>query len=98
MRAVFRRILGWEPGISLGQWVYDKVVGNWALLSSLFGGGLMSYAAAVTEWIAPWGALGWGSIGLVSAILILLALSVSRYAYSVAESRRAQATYLTALS
>lgn len=52
-----KRLLRIEPGISLAQWAYDKYA---AATLSLGAGGLVSYLAAITDWMKPWGPLGLG--------------------------------------
>ena len=77
---VLLRLLKIEPGVTLGQWLYDRITNNWAWLVALFAGSGMSYLAVISQWIKPWGPIGYGAIGLVSALLIYLGLS---YGYAL---------------
>jgi hypothetical protein len=72
----FFRLIRYEPGISLGQWAYDRIASNWDRLVAIFVGvGGMSYLASITDWIKDWGPAGIGAIGIVSALIIWIGLS-----------------------
>src|SRR5689334_3123324 len=65
-----------EPGISLGQWAFDRVSNNWDRLAALFvGGGGMSYLASITDWVKSYGPVAVGAIGLFSALAIWIGLA-----------------------
>jgi len=49
MLGFFRKILRLEPGISLGQWLWDKIGNNWTWLLSLLSAGGMTYLAALNR-------------------------------------------------
>lgn len=88
-----QRLLRIEPGISLGQWAYDRVSGNWDRVAALFlGGGGMTYLAGVTDWVWPWGPVGVGGIGLLSAISLWLGLSLAQQARAKSLVSRAEAS------
>ena len=88
------RIFKIEPGVTLGQWVYDRIANNWTWIIGLFGGSGMSYLASISEWIKPWGAVGYGSVGLASFLLIYLILTYGYAAVGKARERSAQADYI----
>ena len=67
---LFRQILKLEPGITVGQWCWDRITNNWATLVALLGGAGMSYLAAVSTWLRPYAPLSWGIVGLVACLLI----------------------------
>jgi hypothetical protein len=70
MPNLIQRVLRLEPGITIGQWCWDRVAGNWPALVALVGGGGMSYLASVTSWVNRWGPVAWGATGLLSVLLI----------------------------
>jgi hypothetical protein len=77
-RTWYERLLRIEPGISLTQWGYDRIASNWDRLAAAFiGGGGMSYLAAVTDWMAAWGPLGIGAVGLLAALAVWLVLALA---------------------
>lgn len=82
-----------EPGVSLSQWLYERLSNNWALLLSLFGGGgVMSYFASITDWIVGYGpAAIWGT-GIASALVAWIALSLVAWLLARASESRARAT------
>jgi hypothetical protein len=86
------RILKIEPGISLGQWIADRITHNWNSLVSIFVGlGGMSYLGLLTDWVRAWGPVGVGGIGLFSALLMWIGLSWAQLLRDRAEERRARA-------
>jgi hypothetical protein len=93
MFKIIRQILKLEPGISIGQWCWDRVTGNWVWLLSLSGGGGMGYLAAITSWIAPWGPIGWGAVGLVSFLICMVALASVAAVRGYAKSQNALARF-----
>jgi hypothetical protein len=93
-KGVLARLFKIEPGISLGQWLYDRITNNWTWLVAIFGGGGLSYLAAISEWIKPWGLVGYGAVGLVAALLIYLVLTTGYAAIGKARERNAQAEYI----
>jgi len=56
----------------------------------------MTYLAAVTEWLRPWGPVGWGVIGLLTFLLVAIVLVAGRAIAAWAASRRALARYTEA--
>lgn len=74
-RNLFQRLLRIEPGIALGQWIYDRIVNNWVLLTAVFGGSLMSALAAVSEFLKPYGPFGIGVVALFFILLIWVVVS-----------------------
>ena len=86
-----RRILKLDSPITVGQWIYDRLSGNWVLIVSLLGGVSMTYLAKITEWIRPWGPVGWGVVGLSSALLLALLISLATLVIAQATKRRAEA-------
>jgi hypothetical protein len=75
MPNLLQRALRIEPGITLGQWVYDRIANNWDRLLALFvAGGGMSFLASITQWVEAWGPVGIGAIGFGSAIIAWIGL------------------------
>ncbi|MEP2757862.1 hypothetical protein [Parvibaculum sp.] len=86
-----QRALKIEPGISLGQWIWDRIANNGQTIITLLGGGLMTYLAAVTDWLEPWGPVGYGAVGLVSAVFIAASISSIYAVFSWGKQRSANA-------
>lgn len=84
LRKLYERLVGIEPGVSLGQWAYDRVTQNWGTITALFvSGGGMSYLAGITAWLQAWGPIVWGLGFFVGAAAFL----ICRYLYEVAATR-----------
>lgn len=82
-KSLFHKILRIEPGIALGQWVYDRITANSTALFSLFiAGGGMTYLSFITAWAKQLGPAGIGMIALLSAL-------ISYYLLSLAQTNRA---------
>lgn len=89
---LLRRILRIEPGIALGQWLYDTIAANWPRLVTLFvAAGGMTYLSAITDWAA---ALGPAGIGL----LVITTVLVANILISLAQAMRAKARERNALA
>ena len=88
---LFKRLLKLDSPITVGDWIYTRIVNNWVTIASVLGGLLMAYLAKITDWIRPWGAVGWGFVGLGSALVAAPVLSVVTYAIGAAAKRRAEA-------
>lgn len=92
MANVLQRVLRIEPGVSLGQWLYDRIANNWDRLVALFvAGGGMTYLANITTWIKAWGPFGVGAAGLLSALIAWIALSYAKLLRTNAHLRHVQA-------
>jgi hypothetical protein len=53
--------------------IVDKAIDNWAALTLLItGGGVMTYLAAISLWLQPYGPVAWGAIALVAVLLLAL--------------------------
>ncbi len=89
-RNFLQRLLRIEPGIALGQWVWDRIANNLPLLTALFGGSVMSYLAAISEYFAPYGPFGIGAAALIFVLLIWLTLSLASLLLAKAGVRRAE--------
>lgn len=85
-----QRILRIEPGVSLGQWVYDRITNNWASLLTLIGASGMSFLAAITEWTRAYGPFGIAAIGVFFALLIWFVAVWARKALAAAAVYRAE--------
>ncbi len=94
MGGFFKRIFKIEPEITLGQWAYDRITNNWIWIVSIIGGGGLSYLATITAWIKPWGPVGYGAVGLATALVIYLILSFGYSFIGRARERSAQADYI----
>lgn len=71
-----KNLLRIEPVVSLAWWVYERIGGSWTLLVSLFGGGLMYYLSAISDWLEPWGPIGWAAVGLATFLVLLFSIVV----------------------
>lgn len=72
------RILKIQPGITFGQWFYEKITANWPALLSIFTwGGAGTVLVALTETLRQFAPLSWGLAFLlfsfVGAIVLLSA-------------------------
>ena len=89
------RLLRIEPGISLGQWAYDRIANNWERLVALFvGAGGMSYLAWITTWLKSYGPVGVGGVGLLSGLILWSGLAWAQCLRAKAEERRSRARAL----
>lgn len=92
MTPIINRILKVEPGVSLGQWCYDRVTNNFAILTTIFiGAGGMSVLAIFTQWAKAWGPLVVGAIGLCTASVIFVVYSFVTYLQALSQVRKAEA-------
>jgi hypothetical protein len=67
-----QRILKIEPGIALGQWMYDRITNNWQTILAVAGGGsVVTALTAATTWLNEWGPIAWGGAFFVGAFLAL---------------------------
>jgi hypothetical protein len=73
--SVWRRLMRFEPDVTIGQWIYDRIANNWPWLLATVGGSAMSYLASISKWIEPWGPVGWGAAGLISGLLLYLLIA-----------------------
>ncbi len=94
MASVFRRILRIEAGVSVWQALADHFTGSaitWVI--ALGGGGTMTYLAAISSWVQPWGPVGWGAIGLFSFLVLVTGSALGSYLRSSAVASRALAKF-----
>ncbi len=92
MREWINRLLRIEPGISLGQWAYDRIANNWErIVAAFIAGGGMSYLASITDWMAKWGPFGIGAAGLAAALSTLVGLAWASSLRAQAKVRSAEA-------
>jgi hypothetical protein len=96
---IVSRILKIEPGISLGQWAYDRISHNWDRIGTAFvGAGGMSYLASITDWLAPWGPAGIGGVGLISGLALWIGLAYAQSLRAMTEERRSRVKLHEALT
>ena len=95
-RSLWERIAHLEPGITVGQWIYDRITNNWPWIVAIFGGGGMTYLASISEWLSQWGPVGYGAAGIVAAIALYTASSLGYLAFGYGRERYAFAEYLGA--
>src|SRR5579872_5691880 len=84
MRTFLRRIFRWEPGISLGQWAWDRITANWQWALSLLGtGGFFGWAAVNFDRIAShgWGAVIFAAVGMCCAIALTASFGLIAWRY-----------------
>lgn len=89
MSRFFFRLLRIEPGISLGQWVYDRIVNNWAALVAFAGASMTYYFGVLTEWVRVLGPLGLWLIVLAAGLALWIIASTVGLLRSRAENNRA---------
>jgi hypothetical protein len=86
----WERLLRIEPGISIGQWAYDRIANNWDRLLAVFiAGGGMTYLAAITDWMKAWGPFGIGASALGAMIVVWVGLAWASSLRATAQLRRA---------
>src|SRR5258708_7851914 len=70
---------------AIKDWLFSRLAERWfELMLGFITGGGMGYLAAITDWMAPWGPIGWAATGF-----FFLAVVISFYAlYWWARSRR----------
>jgi hypothetical protein len=89
-RGLFATVARIDPSISVGQWAYDRIIGNWAAIVTIASGGGMTYLASITKWLNHYGPVAWGAVGIGSALVVALIT----YIMSIAKKYRANAYYL----
>jgi hypothetical protein len=68
----------------------DKFIEHWPTLVSLvITGGGMTYLASISDWLKPYGPVGWGAVGMLSILLIV----VVYFIYGISKQRLALADY-----
>lgn len=70
---------------ALGDWILDKVIEKWPWIVTAGAGLAMSWAAAVSDWLARYGPVAWGGVG----ILTMAALALIYWLWSAATRSRA---------
>lgn len=71
-------------------WVLDKIIEHWpVLLTTVIGGGGMSYFAYLTDFLRPYAPFSWGSVGLLSMLII----SACYLLYASAKEKSAISNY-----
>jgi hypothetical protein len=59
-------------GLAIQSYISSWIVEHWLeCISVLFTGGGMAYLAAFTDWMKPWGPIGWAAIGFLSMIIVI---------------------------
>ena len=94
MVGILKRILKIESGVSLWQALADHFTDHileWVM--SLSGGALMAYLSALSAWVNAWGPIGWGAIGILSFLILMLGISIGSYLRAGADSKRALAKF-----
>ena len=94
MRSFFKRLLKLDAPITVGDWFYNRVVNNWLGIVSIASGLGMSYLARISEWLRPWGPVGWGAVGLLSAATIGLFACIISFIFSQSYKKRVEARAL----
>jgi hypothetical protein len=70
-------------------WIVGQAINNWPAIVVIAGGSLMGYLAAISDWLASYGPVAWGGVGLIS-IGVMVGIY---FLYGVAKSRVALADY-----
>lgn len=77
-----------DDWLAVLQWIGDRA---FALIASTAGAGVMGYLAKATGWIAAYGPIAWGAIGLVTFAVVYLLLINGRRVLARARLDRAAA-------
>jgi hypothetical protein len=79
--------MGWiRAGLS---WLVDQAIERWPTIAVVFGGIAMSYLASISAWLEPYGLVAWGAIGIGT----ILVLSLAYLCVGAALQRVAVSTY-----
>ncbi len=87
MMWLVRKLLKLDSPITVSDWFYQRIVGNWPWIAATFGSVGMAYLARLSDWMQPWGAVGWASVGLFFFALIGLTLATIYRLYAGALQR-----------
>jgi hypothetical protein len=75
------------------DWLWGKAIERWPeLVTAVIAGGGMTYLARASAWLAPYGPVAWGGIGLLSMLVVAFAY----FLVSLGRARRALSTYVLA--
>lgn len=77
-----------DSWLAVLQWAWDRA---YALIASTAGAAVMGYLAKATGWIAQYGPIAWGGIGLLAFLLIYCVLVWGRGRLAKARMERAAA-------
>ncbi len=91
---LFFRLIRYEPGITLGQWLYDRITANWTTIISLVGFAVTYYTASISPWVERVGVLGWWLLAVGIFLLLYLGLSYARKLRANAALQAATASYV----
>lgn len=80
-----RKISKVEPAVALSWWLYERGV----VLAALASGGAISWMSSFTDWMAPWGPLGWLAAGLATSLFVAGVLTLIRMGMSWKRSKDA---------
>ncbi|HKQ24070.1 MAG TPA: hypothetical protein VJT81_06465 [Burkholderiales bacterium] len=59
------------------SWLVDHAIEHWpTIVAAVIGGGLMTYLAAVSQWLEPFGPVAWGAAGLLALLIMAIALAL----------------------
>lgn len=75
-------------------WIWGLATAYWPATTALLTGAAMSTLATLSERVSEWGAVGWGAVGIVTALLIYLVLTVGYSALGRGRQRAAEAKML----
>lgn len=89
-KRLYEQVLRIEPGISLGQWIYERLTNNWMLLLSLSGGSGMGYLASITTALEPYSPVVYGAIGLGAFFGVWVLAAFAGFLRAAAGKRRAE--------
>jgi hypothetical protein len=87
-------ILRYEPGISLGQWIYDRITNNWPSILALgwfFG---MTVLGLITDWTRELGPAGIAGIAILTALAIWIGIALAQSLRAKARERNARSVAL----
>jgi hypothetical protein len=79
--SIFKRIDKTIDRMGYWGWFIEQVVRlvtSWTILSGIAAGAVMTYLSSITEWLAVWGPVAWGGIGIGVALTTMLAVSRAR--------------------
>ena len=61
-------------------WLVDHAIEHWATILSVIGGVVMTYLASISAWMNAYGPVAWGAVGLGSILVISFIVFLFGYA------------------
>lgn len=84
-----RRYFRPDPSVSLWQALLDRFIESALIyIPAALGGVAMTTFAAFTKWLEPWGPVGYGAVGIATALVMVAILTMAYYVFARAQAHR----------